>query len=201
MKQKPIEQKQIQVIQKQLSPVAEQAKRIAITDNSSLREATALLSILNKYNDEIDNEKQKVLRPLLDATKAERARWKPIETIYSEAMEAIRSKMSLYQTQLVQGVEADKQRIASRIAPGKGNLTIDTAVKQIESLPTIEKETATKEGLVQFREKKQLKITDLSSIPDIYWHINEDLLLEDLKKGMIIPGAELEIIQVPVNYR
>lgn len=192
--------KDLQIIE-EIKPLATEAESIQITDNDSLKEATSLLSRLNKFNDSIEEEKNKVLTPLLEATKQERARWKPAESYYKSGIEAIRSKMAIYQTNLVNSTKSKENLIASRIAPGKGNLTLETAIKKIEALPTIEKETATEEGLVQFREKKQLKITNLSNIPDLYWHVSEDMLLEDLKKGFIIPGAEIEIIQVPVNYR
>ena len=72
---------------------------------------------------------------------------------------------------------------------------------KLDALHVPEKEIATDQGLVQFREKKQLKITDLSLIPEEYWHINENEILADLKKDIAVPGAELETIQVPVNYR
>lgn len=178
-----------------------QALSISITNNDSLKLATSLLSQLNQINDRISQEKDKVLAPLLEAVKAERARWKPTEAKNTFAIEAIRSEMTRYQTALVQERKIEEDAIALRIKAGKGNITLETAIKKIESLPTIEKETSTEEGSVQFREKKTLKIIDLSLIPEVYWHINDDLLLEDLKKGIVIPGAEIEIVQVPVNYR
>jgi hypothetical protein len=188
-------------IAKKLAPLAEQANTLEITDQSSLKEATSILSQLNKFNDDIDHEESKVLDPLKEAMKAEKARWKPAKDYYKAGIEAIRLKMATYQTNLVNSTKEKEQKIVSRIGQGRGKLTIESAVKQIESIPQIEKETATEEGLVQFRERKQLKVTDLSLIPDYYWQINEDLLLEDLKAGKDIPGAEIEIVQVPVNFR
>ncbi len=159
------------------------------------------MSKLNQYNDNILAEKEKITKPLLQALKHERTRWKPLETMYEVAISQIRAKMTSYQTELVNTVRETKEAIASRIAPGKGHYSLETAVSKIEGISTPEKEVATTSGLVQFREKKQLKITDVSLIPNEYWQINEEMILEDLKKDIIISGAEIEIVQVPVNYR
>lgn len=192
--------KELEII-KEIQPLAFKAQSLEINNPESLKEATSILSRLNKLNDSVDEERSKVLRPLLEATKAERARWKPAEEYYKSAIEAIRLKMTQYQTNLVQENKAKEEAIASRIGEGKGSYKFETAVRKIENLPTIEKETATEEGLVQFREKKQLKVTDITLIPDLYWRINEELILNDLKNGLPVPGVEIEIIQVPVNYR
>lgn len=193
--------KQILTIQKKLSPIAQQAEYIEITDSKTMRMATALLSLLNDHNDKIREEKEKVTKPLLQALKAERSRWKSVETMHEVAIGRIRLKMSQYQTEIVNTRKAEEQAIANRIAPGKGHITLETASKKMDSLQTIEKEVATDEGLVQFRETKVLKVIDSSLIPHHYFDLNEVRLLKDLKDGVPVEGAELETIQTPVNYR
>jgi hypothetical protein len=188
-------------IETQIQPLATRAEELIITDQESMKEATTILSKLNKLNDTVEAEQDRLLTPLKEAMKIEKSRWAPAITYYKAGIAALRAKMTAYQTELINTTKAEEQRIASRIAPGKGNLSITTAVKKIEALPTVEKEVATDEGLVQFREKKQLKVTDISLIPDEYWSIREDDILTDLKKGVAVPGAEIETIQVPVNYR
>lgn len=186
---------------KELAPLATQAESLSITNPDSLKVATSLLSRLNKLNDDITEEKEKVTRPLNEALEAERSRWKPAEQYYKTAIEAIRLKMTEYQTNLIHTNKVKEESITSRIAPGKGNLSFETAVKKLEELPTADKTTSTEEGSVTFVEKKILKVTDLSLIPDEYWLINEPLLLEDLKKGLTISGAELDTIFTPRNIR
>ncbi len=190
-------------IQKEITPIVEQSLSLVITDINSLKSATSLLSQLNQYNDRITEEKERVTKPLNEALKAERSRWKPLETLYKDAIDSLRAKMSTYQTNLTRATTEAKTAIVSRIAPGKGNLSLDTAIKKIEAITTPEKETATEEGLVQFREKQVLKVTDLAKIREYtkYWILDEQTLLKDLKEGKIVPGAETELIQIPVNYR
>ena len=188
-------------IQEELEPIATQALSLEITDNSSLKEATSILSRLNQYNDNIQEEKEKITKPLNEALKAERSRWKPLETMYNDAIEAIRAKMATYQTNLVNSTKAKEQSIANRIGTGRGKLSLEKAIEQIETLPSVIKTTSTEEGSVVFVETKILKVTDLSLIPDEYWQLNDKELLADLKKGITIPGAEIEIIQTPRNNR
>ncbi len=191
----------ITTIKQSLSPIAEQATSLEIIDDSSLKEAVTLLSQLNQYNDNITQEKERVTKPLNEALKAERSRWKPLETLYTDAIASIRSKMTIYQTNLANTLKYKEESIANRIGTGKGSYTLETATKKLESLPTLSKEHATEQGLVQFREKKQLKITDVDLIPRPLLMPNEAVIMEFLKRGDDVPGCEIETIQVPVNYR
>ncbi len=109
--------------------------------------------------------------------------------------------MSVYQTEQVRIQKQEADRIASRVGEGKGKLKVETAVKKIAELPVAQKEIATNIGLVQFRETKVLKITDINLIPDRYWIIDEKAILNDLKAGIEVAGAMVETIQTPVNYR
>lgn len=192
--------KETQLIKK-LEPLANRADTLEIIDSTSMIEATQILSRLNKLNDDIELESNKVLIPLKEAQKAEKARWAPAIQYYKAGIEQIRLKMKTYQTNLVNTQKLQEQSIVAKIAPGKGHLSLDTAIKKIEELPDIDKTTSTDEGSVTFVETKTLKVIDLSLIPDMYWQINEKELLNDLKAGQIIPGAEIEIIQTPRNIR
>lgn len=188
-------------IAKEVSPVVGRAMELEIVDGETMKVGVELLSRLNQFNDKIVAEKERVTKPLNEALKAERSRWKPIETQNGEAIDHIREEMSKYQTEQVRKQKEEEAKIAARVGEGKGKLKIETAVRKIEEIEVADKEVATDAGLVQFREKKQLKITDATKIPKIYWTIDEDMLFEALKKGEVVEGAEIEILQVPVNYR
>ncbi len=146
-------------------------------------------------------EKEKVTKPLNQALKAERARWKPLEDMYTEAIEALRTTMTIYQTELVRVQKEEQAKIAARVGEGRGHLKVETAVKKLSEVATPEKEVSTNAGLVQFREVKVLKIVDLDMISREYFDLNESRLLTDLKAGIVVPGAEIETKQVPANYR
>ena len=189
------------VIQKEIAPLVTKAERLTIKGQDDMVEATTVLSKMNKIIDKVTEEKEKVTKPLNEALKAERSRWKPIEDTYTKAITALRAKMSAYQTAELKRAKEEADKIAARVAPGKGKLSVDTAIKKIEAIKTPEKETATDAGLVQFRATDTLKITDETKIPRQYLVINEKAVLAALKAGTKVPGAEIEVIQTPVNFR
>lgn len=192
---------EIVVIKKELVPIAKKAMEMEIVGDKTMIEAVAILSKLNQFNDRVTEIKETVTKPALEILKVERARWKPIEMQYQEAIESLRFKMAIYQTRLVNKKREEEEAIARRIKPGTGNLSVEKAAEKIDALEVVEKEIATADGLVQFREKPELKITDINLIPREYLVVNEKLLLQDLKEGKVIAGAEVGMVQVPVNYR
>lgn len=193
--------KEVLVMHKQIAPVVEEAQALVIKDAKTMKAATEMLSRINQIGDKITAEKEKVTKPLNEALKAERARWKPVETVYEEAVEIIRGKMTEYQTAEVKRQREEEARIAARVGEGKGKLKVETAVRQMEDIEKADGTVKTESGLVKFREDKVLKIMDETFIPDEYWVLDEKKILGALKAGVDVPGAVLEIKMVPLNYR
>ncbi len=195
------DQKEVSVIVKKLTPIAERAQNIEIKDEKSMKEAVEVLSELNKVNDKIVSKKEEYTKPLNELLKKFRATWKPLETMYTEAIESVREKMTIYQTEQVRLQKEESAKIAARVGEGKGHFKIETAVTKLAEVKVPEKEIATSSGLVQFREVKVLKITNRDLIPLGYLIVDEAAVLKALKLGTTVPGAELETKQVPANYR
>lgn len=191
--------KELTTIQKSLSPIVDKALSITIKKPEDMVEATTLLSKLNSFNDRIKEEREKVTDPLNEALKAERARWKPAESANLEAIDYIRAEMSRYQTAQIALQKAKEHAIAEKLTSGK--ISMDKAVIQIEKVKTPEKTVTTDVGAVQFRETAILKIWDTTMIPNEYMLPDEKKILAILKEGKKVAGCEIEMIQVPVNYR
>lgn len=177
------------------------AKSLTIKDTKSMTEGTELLSYLNKKLDAVTTEKEKVTKPLNEALKNERARWKPIETILEEAITSLRKKMSVYQTEQIRKQKEEEARIANRIGEGKGKLKLETAVKKMEEIDRPEAKIETDRGSVRFRTDKILKIVDATKIPRNFLLPDEKLILMHLKNGNAVPGCEIEEVQTPINSR
>lgn len=195
-----VDDKQVAIIQTEISPVVAKAKAIVVKDVKSMGEASEMLSQVGKQLDKIDTEKQKVLKPLNEARMAELTRWKPVISILERAEEYLRESISTYQTNEVKRVREEEAAIAARVGEGKGKLKVETAVKKIEQIEEVETSVATEGGLTKFRETKILKITDERKIPREFLVVNEKKLLEALKAGVVVPGAELDIKLIPVNF-
>ena len=174
----------------------QKAKSLTITSSEDMHAASELRSNIKQAIKEITEDKERLTKPINQALKDIRERYKPRETELNDALERINEEMSRYQTETARKAEEEAAKIASRIAPGKGNLTLGTAIKKLAEVERPEELALTK-----FRNKPVLKITDETKIPRHYLKVDEDKLFEDLKKGVTVYGAEIEIIQIPVNSR
>jgi len=192
--------KQIAEYTKVSTPLVERGEAIVIDSPDALVEATAILSQINKNLDFIKVSKNTILDPLKIAAKAEKARWEPLESLFKPVVASLRTKLSEYQTMVLKAKAEADAKIAARVKEGKGNLKAETAVRKMED-NAVETKVETAVGGLSFREKKTLKITDEGLVPEKYWIIDEDAVLADLKEGVTVPGAEIEILQVPVNKR
>lgn len=174
-----------------------------ITTPVELTEAATLLATIEKESKRIQTEKEKVTKPLNEALKAERARWKPIEEKLDTASSTLRSFMSEYQTRIAREASEQASKLAARIGEGKGKLKVETAATKlatIESNVTATKKTVTEAGTVSFRTVEKLDITDPLLIPRKYLMIDTEMVRRTLKAGLEVPGARLIQVQ-EVNVR
>ena len=184
---------------KEISPVVKKAQELIINSSESMSEAVVFLSQCNKYLDTLVADREKLTKPINESLKAIRDKYRPADTMINEAIISIRSKMSLYQTKQIQLQKEKEAKIAARLE--KGNLSIEKAMAKIEAIDSPESEVKTLEGLVKFRESLVLKIIDELAIPREYLVVDEKKLLEALKTGKTVAGAEIEIKLIPINYR
>lgn len=188
-------------LQKKIVTVAEQVERFEIKVQEDMTKAVTLLSQLNKYADSVKEKKDLLTKPLNTALKAARAIFAPVEETYEGAIEMLREKMSRYQTEQVRIKKEKEDAIARRVKEGKGNLTVDTAVKKMSELKVVKKEVATDAGLVQFREVKRFEVMDITLLPIEYHLADEVMIAKLMKEGKEVAGVRYYTEQVPVNYR
>lgn len=190
----PSEEKQIDIYLKE-------AHSLKIETPEGMRSATVFLSNLNKANDKVTAEKEKVTKPLNEALRAERNRWKPVETKLAEAIALVRGVMTKYQTESVKKQKEEEAKIAARVGEGKGHLTAETAVRKMEEIEAPEEVVATEAGSVQFRSVMKFEVMDITMLPKEFLLPNEVKIRENMKQGNTIPGVRYYEEQVPYNSR
>lgn len=173
----------------------------AIKNKIDMVNASETLSRINSIADELDVDKKKLTEPANRLIAEIRSRYKPAESYLKPLIEMLRDKIGRYQTEALRIEAMEKAKIADRVGEGKGHLSVETASRRIEKIETPDSAVETGSGTVKFREDKILNIVDRTVIPGIYWDINEKRLLDDLKAGKLVPGAEIEIVMKPINYR
>lgn len=168
---------------------------LVVTDKKTLEQASDIRSQAKKYLKDLTAEKEKVTKPLNDALKAERARFKPLEEKAEKVIKYLDRQMTEYQTAEAAKAEAAKEKIAARIGDGKGKLQIETAMNKIAEVDTPDEVV----GNTQFVTAYELIVTDIKAIPDEYLKIEVRtmLLTQALKAGVVVPGAELREVKKP----
>lgn len=192
--------KEIQVLEKKAIPLAEQAESFVITNKDDMTGATVLLSKLNKYHDSVVEKREEVTKPLNLALKNARAMFDPIEKPLVQAIKTLRVTISIYQTNELRKAQEEEEKIAARIGEGKGKLKIETAMAKIDDVKKPDRKIATDSGMIKFRTDKKLKVIDALLIPREYLVVDEKAVLDALKKGKTIPGAQIEEVQTPINF-
>jgi hypothetical protein len=191
--------KDLTLIEKQISPITTQAEAIDITSPDHMVVATEVLSRLNQLNDTVTAKRETITKPLNESLKAARAMFKPLESQLTDAIQTIRTKMSAYQTAQMAQIALQEARIAARVE--KGTLGINKAVAKLDELQRPDAITTTLSGSLTFRPKNTLRITNDTIIPRQYLLPDEATILAALLDGVGVPGCEVEVIQVPYNKR
>ena len=184
-----------------IEPLAERAIECHITDAITMSDAVQFLSELNQQNDRIQAEKEKIVKPLNEALKEERARWKPAETILSGAIFKVRSKIGIYQTEEKQRVELEERKIADRVGKGKGKLKVETAIDKIEEIERPETNVSTNAGTVKFRTTKMCEVVDITKIPYEYLLPDMVSIRTAMRAGKEIAGVRYYEEETVVNSR
>ena len=193
--------KDLTVVEQEVSPLVAKAEALVIKSAKDMQESVEMLSQCNKYLDGLKASKKLLTDPLNETLDEIDSRYDPIEKPLKLSVKTLRAKIGEYQTEVVRKQQEDEAKIASRVKEGSGNLSIESAVRKIDALEKPETVVNTNSGTAKFRKDKVLKITDASKVPDEYWVIDEKALLEALKAGTLVAGAEVEIKLLPINYR
>ena len=174
-----------------------EVEKIEVSDTKSLSLATDKLSQINSYLDKVVAWKEAKTKPLNSALRVIRAETKSLETMLESAVTIIRAELSRYAT----AVEADRLAKSAKIEKRleSGSLGIVKAVEKLGALEVLPDKVETASGSLQFRDKLFLEITDLALIPRTYMLPNEPLILQEIKDGVVVPGAVVKIIKISYN--
>lgn len=188
-------------IEQEVSPLVAKAQAFEITKVEDMPKAVTMLSELNKMLDRITTEKEKVTKPLNEALKAERGRWKPSETILETAIGYMRKSITAYQTEQKRIADAELDKIAARVAPGKGNLNAPTATAKMDAVEKPEESVTTNAGNVTFRTDKKCEVENITKIPYEYLIPDMVKIRAAMKAGTEITGVRYWEEETVINRR
>jgi hypothetical protein len=189
----------IEVLKAQSNPIFTKVKYLIIKDTESLSEGVELLSRLNKFNDQISAEKEKVTVPLNQALKAERARWKPLETMYEEAITKVRTSLTSYQVSILEKQKKEEQKILNDIE--KGKINNEEGVHKLALMAEAPRSVVTNSGRVMFKIVRKFEVIDIAKLPIEYHVANEMEIRKTMAYGRELPGVRYYDEPVPYNSR
>lgn len=187
----------LEIISKDITPIAETAKGVTIKTEKDKEQASVILASLTIQRDRLIADREAITKPMNEALKGVRAKYKPFEEVLDVAISDLRNKIGGYQTEQLKLQKVEEDKIASRVGEGRGKLKFETAQEKISNLPKV----AEKTGAISFRTDKVLKIVDSSKIPMEYYDLNKSRLLNDMKAGKEIVGVLLEEVQTVITKR
>ena len=186
-------------IVKKINPIVRKVESMEIVDKQTMSDGVVILSQLNKFNDQITKEKEKITKPLNEALREVRGRYKSVELTLEEAILALKGKISSYQTEAIKKEQEEMQAIASRVADG--SLSVDKALTKMEKVVEVEDKVKTDEGSISFRDKKCVEVMDITMLPIEYHLANEVLIRAKMSEGIELPGCRYWVEQVVINKR
>jgi hypothetical protein len=187
-------------IQKSAASFIRQADELNLT-KITLPEGVLLLSKLNQTLDSIELEEDTITAPAQAIIKRERERWAPFKKPLKASIDALRLKMTQYQTLARKQEQEAKDAIAARVKEGRGNLTMETALNKMDAVETPESRVATSQGSVSFRKVQKFEVVDLKLVPIEYVVANEVAIRGAMKAGKEVPGVRYFEEEVPYNTR
>lgn len=185
---------------KELAPIKAQATKaekyagaLVIKTDADEVKAVAELSEINKIGDSIEEKKTAIMRPLLDAQKATRELFKPLETSVTTAVAILKKKLIEYRTKKEAEQKKAEDNIKAKVE--KGSIKMETGVKKLTELGQIDNSVKTSEGSVAYKTVRKARIIDPTKVPAEYLIVDEPkakkaaLALNGL--GELIPGVEV----------
>lgn len=194
-----IKTKEVAVIEKELNPMLAKAKELVITGPKDMERATEYLSQLNLAKDKVTERMETITLPAKETIKAAEAIWKPFINMAKDAIQLLRDKQSIYQTEQVRIAREKEAKIAERVT--KGNLKIETGVRKMTEIDRPQEEVVAESGKVNFREDECFEVVDITKLPVKYIVANEVEIRKAMKAGIKLDGVRYFTKMVPINRR
>lgn len=173
-------------VPKDVVALQSQVTTLVIKNVDDLTQASVLREMLKKKQKSIDEEKAKMLKPILEAEKVERARWKPQEDIIKSALLQLDSSMSAYQTEArKRELEAEK-KIAEQM--DKGTIKPTTAIRKMGEIERSATKVTTSVGSTGFVTTPFCELEDIKLVPMEYHEVDMTKIRKLMLAGVKVKG-------------
>lgn len=162
------------------------AEKISIRDQESYKKATEMLVDVVGAEKRKDAEKDKMIKPLNQALRVERERWKPLEAIIEKVKSLLKTKMREY----IDEVEMEERKIQQKFDEGKIKKE-STLQRKLDELPPVPAKVVSDSGASSVSKVRKVVIENESLIPREYLVVDMVKLRRDVLSGKEVPGAKI----------
>lgn len=179
-----------------ISSFVKNPARFSITNSVSMENAVTILSQLNKGLDKLTSDEEKMTKPMNEALKEIRSRYKPKKQELEAAIKHVRRQMTEYQTNETERLSLIAENIANEIGE---SMTFEEASTEIGALRKPDSQVRTEDGMVSFRTVTRYEVEDISKVPMEYHEIDMTKIKNELPNK--VPGIKYWTEQQPINRR
>lgn len=173
----------LQKIEKDAAPYFKSLNKIAaVATQEDFDNAGKLIKALKQLSGLADDEEKKITKPLDLAKKNVQALFKPFKSLVLDKETSVKLMMSAF----LEKQRALNEKVHEDFRDGKIK-KVGTFNKKLEAA-----EVKTSRGTAVTKQVAYVEITDAKKIPRDYLVIDEALVLQHLKEGIKVPGAELK---------
>lgn len=182
-------------IKRQVTTAVNRANDLTIDSPESLSAATDILKAVKDAGKVVKARKEEITKPLNDALKSARDLFRGIEADLTTGERIIKDKMLDYSNEVEAKRAAEAAKLEKRVE--KGTMRVDTAMRKMDDLETVDSSVKGAKGSVQFREVRTVKIVDPTKIP-LKYLMDEKVLAalttavrQDVLNGTRVDGVEV----------
>lgn len=171
------------------------ANNLTIDSNEALVAATDGLGIIKKLSKLVTKAEKGERDPLNKELAEISKKYKPLKSDLETGERIIKDKMLDYESE----IEAERAKKAEKLEARveKGTMRVDTAMRKMDDLQTVDSTVSGLSGSVQFRTVRKVKVVDPTKIP-LKYLMNEKVLdairvavSTDVLNGTKVDGVEI----------
>jgi seryl-tRNA synthetase len=182
-------EKELAVVKIQANKALSAVNELIIKTTDDYAKADEIRGKIKQVGKMIKEKKEEITKPINESLKHIRDLFKPIETTHEQAIEIIDTKMISFRRSEDARIEKEKQKIADKVETGY--MKPETAVAKIGVVGDTKSNLKEAGVKTSIRRLPRARITSEKDIPREYLVVNERLILEALKSGKQVSGAEL----------
>lgn len=186
-----VETLEIAVVEKKVSTMMSQVSDIVINSEEDLGKVSDLIQGVKKFKKLIEQEVDKIVKPLKEIIETRKAEYKPFLERTEEAERILKGKAQVFLDEQEKIKKEKLDKIANRVE--KGTLKQETALKKMDDIGEIKSSVKTESSKLITSITYEPLIVDETKIPDEYWiprQLDMVKIGKVIRAGGIIAGVD-----------